>query len=226
MKKVELVVFDMAGTTVEDAGNVATCFLNAFTKEKIEIPPMKINKVMGFRKKEAIRMLLKKFHPVNGNEEELVNKIHTSFTRSMIRHYQTSSTLRPLPFAEETFALLRKKGIQTALNTGFHKEITNAILQRLNWEHEVVDAVISSDEVEEGRPSPAMIFELMKRLNIGDAVSVAKVGDTAVDILEGRNAGCGLVIGITSGSYNRKELEDCIPDHIIDNLQELPELIK
>src|SRR5262245_60196202 len=157
MKKVELVVFDMAGTTVEDHGNVATCFLNAFTKEKIELPPLEINKVMGFRKKDAIGILLRKFHQVNGNEEQLTKKIHASFTKSMIKYYHSSSTLKPLPYAEVIFEYLKEKGIRVALNTGFTKPISAAILERLHWNENIVDAVISSDEVENGRPDPAMI---------------------------------------------------------------------
>jgi phosphoglycolate phosphatase-like HAD superfamily hydrolase len=40
-----------------------------------------------------------------------------------------------------------------------------------------------------------MIHHLMRRFALLDARRVAKVGDTARDMLEGKNAGCGLVIG-------------------------------
>jgi phosphoglycolate phosphatase-like HAD superfamily hydrolase len=51
------------------------------------------------------------------------------------------------------------------------------------------------------------------------------VGDTEVDIAEGRNAKCGLVVSVTTGSYTRRELEGFYPDHIIDSLQELPQIL-
>ena len=38
----------------------------------------------------------------------------------------------------------------------------------------------------------------MQRLGVLDAARVAKVGDTSVDLQEGKNAGCGLVIGVTN----------------------------
>ena len=216
----------MAGTTVEDPGNVATCFLNAFAKEKIEMPPLEVNKVMGYRKRDAIKFLLKNFHAANGNLEVLTDRIHASFTNSMVKFYKSTSSLNPLPYAEDIFDKLRGNGIRVALNTGFTKPITDAILSKLNWDEQVIDAVVSSDEVAEGRPAPAMIFELMNRLKVLDSTVVIKIGDTAVDILEGRNAGCGLVIGITSGAYTRSELAASSPDHIIDSLEQLPELIK
>jgi Predicted phosphatases len=66
---------------------------------------------------------------------------------------------------------------------------------------------------------------LMKRFNITDAVTVVKVGDTEVDVLEGRNTGCGLVVAVTTGAYTREMLENYHPDKIIDSLHELPSLI-
>jgi phosphonatase-like hydrolase len=143
----------------------------------------------------------------------------------MIKYYESTAALRPLPHAEEVFQQLKSAGICVALNTGFTKPITEAILKRLQWNGNFVDSVISSDEVDKGRPDPAMIFELMRRLGIGSAQHVMKVGDTAVDVIEGRNAGCGKVMAITTGAYDRKQLEGCSPDHIIDDLREIREFI-
>jgi phosphoglycolate phosphatase-like HAD superfamily hydrolase len=47
-----------------------------------------------------------------------------------------------------------------------------------------------------------------------------------VDIEEGRNAGCGIVVGVTTGAYTRDQLEAYHPDHIIDGLQELELIIE
>ena len=85
---------------------------------------------------------------------------------------------------------------------------------------------MSSDEVENGRPSPDMINAVMKATGIVDAATVVKVGDTEVDIAEGRTAGCGLVVSVTTGSFTREELQLYQPDVIIDDLKELPSLIK
>ena len=89
-----------------------------------------------------------------------------------------------------------------------------------------MDDYIASDEVEQGRPHPFMIRELMNRAGIDDPSVVLKIGDTAVDIKEGRNSNCGLVIAVTTGAFTRKQLEAYHPDHILDNLSELPNLIR
>ncbi|WP_407523271.1 HAD hydrolase-like protein [Lacibacter sp. MH-610] len=223
MSNYSLVVFDMAGTTVRDKGNVAESFMKALAQHNITVPLEEVNKVMGWRKKEAIKILLQKFHTV---DEALIETLHEQFTQNMIDFYKTDETLQPLPFAEDVFATLRHQNIKVALNTGFTRAITDVLLEQLNWQNgNMVDDVIASDEVQEGRPHPFMINELMKRHNITDAATVAKVGDTEVDILEGKNAGCGLVIGITTGAYTRDALQPYQPDKIIDSLHELPSLI-
>lgn len=223
MSNYSLVVFDMAGTTVRDKGNVAEAFINALAQHNITVPAEEVNKVMGWRKKEAIRILLQKFHTV---DEELIDTLHEQFTQNMIAFYRQDEDLQPLPFAEDVFTALRNQNIKVALNTGFTRAITDVLLEQLNWATgNVVDDVIASDEVQEGRPHPFMIQELMKRHGIEDASTIVKVGDTEVDVLEGRNAACGLVVAVTTGAYTREALEEYQPDKIIDSLHELPSLI-
>lgn len=228
MKFYQLVVFDMAGTTVRDRGNVAAAFIEACKEYGIDMPLEEVKKVMGFRKIDAIRILLSKTQLADGiDKEELIERIHDSFTQKMIRFYETDTELSPLPHAEETFNWLKEQGVKIALNTGFTRAITDAILNRLHWNNSAaIDFVITSDEVPEGRPQPYMIQEIMKVLEITDAASVVKIGDTEVDVKEGRSAGCGLVVSVTTGAYTRGQLEQYHPDKIIDSLAELPSLIQ
>jgi len=228
MNSFKLVVFDIAGTTVKDNGSVAFAFITAFKQNQFTISEEAVNKVMGFRKKDAILMLLKEFYPgeiVNGNE--IVEKIHDAFTWNMINHYENDPVIEPQPFAEQTFSQLKQKGLKVALNTGFTRVITNIVLTRLSWnKNKEIDYVISSDEVANGRPHADMIEKIMRTLDVSEKSGVVKVGDTEVDVEEGRNAGCGLVVGITTGALNRKQLEQYKPDKIIDSLSELPSLIQ
>lgn len=90
----------------------------------------------------------------------------------------------------------------------------------------MIDHIVSSDEVPQGRPHPYMIRAIMDALELEEVKRVAKVGDTQVDVQEGRNSGCGLVVSVTTGAYTRQELEKYDPDHIIDSLKELPALIQ
>ncbi len=125
------------------------------------------------------------------------------------------------------FERLKRNGIRVALNTGFDRSITRVILDRLGWsKSELIDAVITSDEVERGRPYPDMIFALMSRLGVTDPLRVAKVGDTPADLEEGRKAGCGLIVGVTRGTHSREQLEPYPHTHLIETVAELPGVLE
>ncbi len=64
-----------------------------------------------------------------------------------------------------------------------------------------------------------------KPFKASDSHDVVKVGDTMVDIQEGKNAGCWIVIGVTTGAYSRENLLKYQPDYVIDSLESLPSLI-
>jgi phosphonatase-like hydrolase len=227
MQNYSLVVFDMAGTTVLDKGDVADSFIRAFQQFGIEVPEADINKVMGWRKKDAIQSLLSKYHSVTEKiDEVLVDQIHDVFIDNMVSFYERDEDLQPMQHAEELFATLKEKNIKVALNTGFTRRIADVILRKLDWNnHALIDYVIASDEVPEGRPYPFMIQQLMQESGVTNAARVVKVGDTEVDVQEGRNAGCGLVVSVTTGAYTKEQLQNYQPDHIIDSLSELPLLI-
>lgn len=223
---IKLVVFDIAGTTVSDSGNINGFFRDAFSNAGMNVDAKDVDEVMGYRKKEAIEIIVKKYKPGFEEDADFIDAIHEDFTNQMVAFYENDAELSPLPFAEKVFRELHGKKIKVALNTGFTRAITTPILKRLGWDKaSFIDEVICSDEVPQGRPHPYMIRKLMKKLNVSDSHDVVKVGDTMVDIQEGKNAGCWIVIGVTTGAYSRENLLKYQPDYVIDSLESLPSLI-
>ncbi len=225
---IKLAVFDIAGTTVKDNGHVAAAFLTAFKKFNYRIPEEEVYTLMGFKKPEAIKMMLERYYPsAISSNSNLVENIHTVFTEEMINFYEHDESLQPMPDAEYVFSQAQKMEIKVALNTGFGKDITNTILKRLGWNHtELINFVISSDEVKYGRPHPYMIQAAMVATGVTQSKQVAKIGDTEVDIAEGRSAGCGLVVAVTTGAYTKEQLKAYSPDAILNNLAELLPILK
>jgi phosphonatase-like hydrolase len=226
---VKLVVFDMAGTTVTDKNFVATAFQKAFKNQDIVISSEEINPLMGYEKKLAIQMMLEK-HGIDPDsyrdDDEMIDEIYNDFIKEMVDFYEYSPEVKPAPGAEELFQQLKERSITVALNTGFPKNIADVIVNRFQWnEKGLIDDYIASDEVTKGRPHPFMIEKLMYRAGIDDPLMVAKVGDTAVDIEEGKNVGCSYNIAITTGAYRTDELENSRPTHIVNSLLEIPSII-
>jgi phosphonatase-like hydrolase len=225
MGEIELVIFDMAGTTVNDEDAVNRCVRDALRAAGLDVAAVDVNRVMGLPKPLAISILIEQ----NGRLPDLgpcLEAIHADFVSRSLAFYRTDPSVREVAGASGVFHALKRAGIRVALNTGFDRSITDVLLDRLGWTGGVlIDATIASDEVARGRPHPDMILELMRKLGVSQASRVAKVGDTPADLGEGTNAGCGLVIGVTSGSHTSQELA-CFPHtDLIESIRQLTALL-
>merc|ERR1712150_315266 len=115
----------------------------------------------------------------------------------------------------------QRVGIKVALNTGYPQNIQEGLVKRLGFD-KVVDSYISAYDVRHGRPYPYMIHRLMERLEIESSRRVCKVGDSVRDIEEGRNAGCGLVVGVLSGADSADQLFAAGADVVAHRVTDLP----
>ena len=92
-----------------------------------------------------------------------------------------------------------------------------------SWNTEYVDDFISSGDVRMGRPYPYMIHRIMERNNIISVKHVAKVGDTRNDVLEGKNAGCGITIAVQTGAGTTKDFLQA--DMIVDKITNIDMIV-
>lgn len=218
----QLVVFDVAGTTVLDGDTVVSSLQQALWYRGVDVPTRDVVAVMGLPKPHAIAQLLVMHEEVSGERlRQTVDLVHEDF-RTVIKHrYRKEAAVTPAPGATRVFASLRRAGIRVALDTGFSRDILDVLLDRVGWrEGETFDISIASDEVDRGRPHPDLIHYAMARARVVEPGAVAKVGDTPADLLQGQAARCGLVVGVTYGTHTRTELEG--PDvQVIDALPAL-----
>jgi phosphonatase-like hydrolase len=218
---VDLIVFDLAGTTVHDDNDVPRMLQQSLAKFDVDIPLEAASKLMGIPKPVAIRSLLENnYYGYRTIDTEWIEQIHQVFVSGMIHFYQTDPTVREKEGVTETFEKLKSRGVKIALDTGFDRATTTPLLHRMDW-NGLVDVSITSDEVPRGRPFPDMIFKAMAMLQSVDAQHVAKVGDTASDIQQGRAAGCRWIIGVTTGAYSEKELTKEKPTHLVSTISEI-----
>jgi phosphonatase-like hydrolase len=225
---IDLVVFDMAGTTVHDDDGVNRCLRAALRRHGIEVDRAAVNRVMGLPKPAAIRVLIGGNPAARRDPEALIAAVHDDFAQTMVDAYRDDPDVRPMAGAEAAFRALQALDVRVALDTGFNRVIADAVLRRLGWSdrHGLIDAVVTSDEVPQGRPAPDLIFAAMSRLGLVDASCVAKVGDTPADLEEGASAGCGLVVGVTFGSHTRDELSVAPHTHLVDRLADVVDLVR
>jgi len=215
----KMLVCDMAGTIIQENGIVYKTLFNTIKKIKPDLKMSQIDDFNGYKKTEVIKHFL--YTETGYNDPSLLRKIirlfNTNLKYNYLNNYSDIKLIHPdlcLYFND-----LRKDNIKIALNTGYSKEIQDILIYKLNLKY-CIDDYISSSEVNMGRPSPHMIYDLMDRNNIIRPEQVIKIGDTRVDILEGKNAGCRTV-GVLTGADNREKLEKNKPDFIVDNIVDI-----
>ncbi|MHB0954996.1 MAG: phosphonatase-like hydrolase [Pirellulaceae bacterium] len=217
-----LVVFDITGTVITNTAAVADALLTALQANGLQIDPEELHPWRGASKRLAIRRLMER-HASSAPAEERVEKIYADFHDRLRRQFEAEG-LNVIAGVEETFAWLRSGGIQLAFNTGFDRDLADMILHTLKWEQGMVDAVVSGDEVAQGRPAPFMIFRAMERVGIVNVRQVAVVGDTTLDLEAGWNGGVGQIIGVLSGAHDLERLSQAPHTSIVGSVADLPQL--
>jgi phosphonatase-like hydrolase len=214
-----LVVFDLAGTTVKDDGHVAAAFTAALAKQGVDITTDQLASVRGASKREAVL----RFIPDGADRAQRADAAYAAFRGHLAEAYRSNGA-QPIAGAEALFGELRARGVRVALNTGFDRDTTELLLNALRWREHVVDAVVCSDDVRRGRPAPYLIFRAMEATGVGSVHAVANVGDTALDLHAGYNAGVRWNIGVLSGAHDRSHLERAPHTQLIASVADLPAL--
>ena len=222
--KIELVVFDLAGTTVDDNIDglplVTVALQDAFRRYGFVLEPLNINDVRGMEKREAISALLEKISETH--DPSLVDNIFSEFRVSLDQNLNKLSC--EIPGTTDIFRELRKQKIRIAVGSGFPHSVVENIVKLLKWT-DAVDFISSAEKEGHGRPNPCLVKSAMKEYNISNARQVIKVGDTKLDIQEGKNAGCWTVAVLT-GTQEKEKLSEENPDFIIDSVADMPEVIQ
>lgn len=253
--KIQMVVFDWAGTTVDYASSApSTVFERVFTSVGIKLTKEEINGPMGMEKKAHIRALLS---CESGNRqwietqkrpwtEEDVDNLYHKFEETLYQVVAEYS--EPIPRVVETVTQLKEQGLKIGSTTGYTSQMMEQVIPKAKAMGYEADCVVTPDVTKASRPTPFMLFECMRQLNVYPPCTVVKVGDTVVDMQEGKNAGAWSIgiltgsnlLGLTKEEYDVMDAETLAEckraaaetyrqagaDIVIDSILDLPTAIK
>lgn len=254
-KKIKMVVFDWAGTTVDYGSSApAEVFAEIFEEAGIRLTREEINGPMGMEKKAHIRALLSLEEAGRQWEacwqrpwnEEDVEALYERFEEKLAEVVARYSV--PIEDVVLTVGRLRKMGLKIGSTTGYNAQMMKNVIPVAEAGGYHPDCIVTPDVTGQGRPSPFMVFECMRQLNVYPPKSVVKVGDTVADILEGKNAGAWSIgileasnlLGLTKAEYDglseeelsakkeaaRRKYLDAGADLVINSIRELPEAVE
>ena len=220
----ELVVLDIAGTTVDEGQQVYRVLGETARAHGANPTEADIARWHGSAKHEALQALLTSSDGTPPDVEALAAVVGDFRNRLMTAYIEHPP--RPLPGVPEALAALRGAGIKLALTTGFDYDIVNSVLNAVGWQgNSMVDAVVCGSDVPAGRPAPFMIFRAMEQLGVTDVARVLVAGDTPRDLEAGVNAGAGFVVGVLSGASDADELGAHSHTHLLPSVADLPTFV-
>jgi len=219
MTTIGLVALDMAGTTIDDHGLVYDALAESVRETGATVAKADLQLWMGTDKLTAIGALL----GLGGGDPAQASAGFERFREILAESYRLTPPVA-LPGVEDALRVLRSRGVKIALTTGFTDDVAYPILDAVGWRiGDLLDAVVTSSEVEAGRPAPYLIHHAMEKTRVTDVATVLAAGDTVVDLLAARNAGV-VGVGVLTGALTKNELAQHPHDYIVDSVAVLPAL--
>ncbi|MFJ2355384.1 phosphonatase-like hydrolase [Frigoribacterium sp. NPDC087798] len=213
---IELVVLDMAGTTVVDDGVVEQAF--ARVADRVDLgPTLSRDEALQYVRDTMGRSKIEVFRHLTGGDEALAQRANDEFEVSY-GELVDESGVEPIEGAGDLVDALRASGVSVVLTTGFSPVTRDRLLDALGW---TVDAALSPVDAGRGRPAPDLVLTALLRTRASSVAAVAVVGDTVSDVLSGRSAGAGLVVGVTTGAHTREQLLAAGADVVLESVRDL-----
>ena len=209
MKKISLIVYDFDGTLVDSVADIADSVnlaliemnLNTLTRETI-------------RENIGSGVVNLMTRSLMGSGCDDIDTAVSLFRKYYNHHMLDKTDFYPNGreiveyFSDKKNAILSNKPVA----------LIEKILKALNFlQH--FDSILGGDSLEVQKPDPKGLQLLISKLNC-PAKQVLMIGDSAIDIETGKQAGV-LTCGVTYGLGDPDSLRDAKPDYLIDNLSHL-----
>lgn len=220
---VRCVVFDISGTTM-DHGSLAPveAFVTLFSSCQVAVTEEEARAPMGLHKRDHLAAMISspairaRWEAAHGATPDafVLDDLYLRFPP--LQQAAIDRHLDVLPGVPEVCAALRSRGIKIGSTTGFESGMMGSLKQVAKQQGYSPDCWMTPDQCGGGRPAPWMMYEVSRRLGVYPLRHFVKVGDTAADIAEARNAGCWAVgitrtgneVGLSEEGWNRLAAEE------------------
>jgi phosphonoacetaldehyde hydrolase len=196
MRRVEAVIFDWAGTTV-DHGSLAPvrAVTELFHRHGIRVTDTDARKDMGIFKKDHIRNILampdvsQQWRELTGTmpDEQDVSKLFFEFVPLQMRILEDYSEV--IPGVPALTGELRRQGLYIGSTTGYTRPMLDVLVRKAAMQGYRTDLALCPDDAPGGRPHPWMCLQLAVHFRLSATSAAVKIGDTVSDIEEAVNAG-------------------------------------
>lgn len=213
----KLIIFDFDGTLGDTRRNIVTT-MQMVIKE-LQLPSRtdaECASTIGLPLAECFRTLFPDI------QEELIPHCAETYRRIFNENLQ-KFTPEAFPGVVKTLETLKEKGFVLTIASSRSRNSLTELTHNMGIA-DYISYLIGADDVKEAKPRPEPVLKTLVAMHY-DAIETLVVGDMAVDILMGSNAGTK-TCGVTWGNGTREELKKAGADFIIDKMEGLFEIVE
>ena len=220
MNTFDLVMFDLDGTLIETAPEIADATNDALRDFSMpEVTQQQVNDWIGHGTRE---LLVKAIASVTGSTADAVRNAADFPAQVAVfdKHYHLRCGTRSnlYPQVRETLVALRQRGVKLAIVTNKEARFTESVLN-FHQMQPLLDKVVSGDTFPTKKPDPAGIKACLAHFGVTPERALF-VGDSSIDVATARNAGVP-VWALPYGYNMGQPITSCNPDRVIQDCSAL-----
>ena len=207
-----LIIFDFDGTLGDTRRNIVTTM--QMTIKELHLPNRSDEEcaaTIGLPLAGCFRTLFPDI------QEELIPRCAETYRRFFNENLKTIQP-EAFPGVVETLSILHQNGFTLTIASSRSRNSLTELTRNMGIA-DYISYILGADDVKEAKPKPEPVLKTLADMHY-DASQALVVGDMAVDIQMGANAGT-MTCGVTWGNGTRDELVQAGADYIIDNIGEL-----
>jgi phosphoglycolate phosphatase len=209
-----LLIFDLDGTLVDSKKDL-TASVN-YIRQKFDLPVLTEEEIARFIGNGAV-MLMRRTLGSQANETDVQRAL-----QMFLSYYRAHMLDHTLLYSGVRETLDRLHDCKLAVLTNKPVHFSCAMLDGLGV-YRYFAAVYGGNSFDQKKPDPVGVYQILSDTR-GQREKTWMIGDSAVDVLTGRNAGI-TTCGVTYG-YNTESFKETPPDFLIDRFSDLEGLVR
>ena len=208
----KLIIFDFDGTLGDTRRTIVTTM--QMTIKELQLPGRSDDECAATIGLPLIGCFKAMFPDLQAEQIQLCADTY----RKIFNENQRIIKPQAFPHVVEILSALKEQGFTLTIASSR----SHASLSELTKDMGIADSIsylIGADDVKRAKPEPEPVLNTLSAMCF-EASETLVVGDMAVDILMGANAGAK-TCGVTWGNGTREELEQAGADFIIDRMENL-----
>jgi len=208
----DAIIFDWDGVLVDSHIIIVTAYQQTLREANIDISKEYIERHIGMGTEEIFRDILRETSQLV--DDALVKRLAETKNQKLAN---LNGQVQFFPNAIDLLEAVKDK-VKVGLATMNIKNIVDSLVNTMGVER-YFQTIITADIVKQPKPNAEIFLKCAQQLNLSPEKCIV-VEDSLFGVKAAKAAGMHC-IAVTTGKYNKKELQQEKPDTIVTNLQQV-----